>query len=179
MVLPAAKRASRLMNALIKLADRLYSLFLRCANALQSPLLLALRLYWGWQFLESGIEHLSNMTNFVTFMSDHGVPAPWLNAHFVATLEAGGGILLILGLASRLIAVPLTINMIVAYVTADRDNLAAIFTDHAEDFYKALPFSFLLVSVIILVFGPGLFSLDTLVKRYWTKRQKTSVASAP
>ena len=164
-------------DPLIKRIEALYTWFSKAANSLQSPLLLTIRLYWGWQFLESGIDHLRNMSSFVEFMSSHGVPAPWLNAHFVDTLEAGGGILLALGLASRLIAVPLTINMIVAYVVGDWDNLKAIFTDHAEDFYKALPFSFLFVSVIILVFGPGRFSLDHLIHRHRTKRQSQTAAA--
>jgi putative oxidoreductase len=159
------------VSSLIKRIETLYAWFCKAANSLQSPFLLVLRLYWGWQFLESGIDHLRNMSSFVTFMSSHGVPAPSLNAHFVASLEAVGGILLALGLASRLIAIPLTINMIVAYVVGDWDNLTAIFTDHAEDFYKALPFSFLLVSLIILIFGPGRFSLDHLIQRYRTKRK--------
>jgi putative oxidoreductase len=162
---------------LIKRLDALYAWFCKAANSLQSPFLLVLRLYWGWQFLESGMDHLRNMSSFVTFMSSHGVPAPWFNAHFVAGLETVGGILLALGLASRLVAVPLTINMIVAYVVGDWDNLTAIFTDHAEDFYKALPFSFLLVSLIILVFGPGRFSIDHLIYRYRTKRQPQAAAA--
>ena len=155
----------------MKFIDRIYALFLRAVNALQSPFLLVLRLYWGWQFLESGLDHFRNMASFVDFMSGHGVPAPSLNAHFVAGLETCGGILLILGLGSRLIAVPLIINMIVAYITADRDNLSAIFTDHAEDFYKALPFSYLLISLIILIFGPGKLALDTLIAAWWKKRR--------
>jgi putative oxidoreductase len=165
------------MNALMKFIDRAYAPFLRAANSLQSPLLLAIRLYWGWQFLQSGIDHLRNMSDFVTFMNSHGVPAPWLNAHFVAALEACGGVLLILGLGSRLIAVPLAVNMTVAYITADRDSLGAIFSDHAEDFYRALPFTFLLAALIILIFGPGRFSLDTIIKWYRAKGQKTSSAS--
>lgn len=162
---------------MIKRLESLYAWFDKAATSLQSPLLLVLRLYWGWQFLESGLDHFHNMASFVTFMSSHGVPAPSLNAHFVAALEAGGGILLALGLGSRLIAVPLTINMIVAYVVGDWDNLTAIFTDHAEDFYKALPFSFLLVALIILVFGPGRFSLDHLIKWHRTKRLQQVAAA--
>jgi putative oxidoreductase len=164
---------------LLKLIERVYALFLRAANSVQSPFLLAIRLYWGWQFLESGIEHLRNMSDFVTFMSSHGVPAPWFNAHFVAALEAGGGILLILGLGSRLIAIPLAINMLVAFITTERDNLSAIFSDHAEDFYKALPFTFLFVSLIILIFGPGWFSLDTIIKAFLARRQKAAAPPAP
>lgn len=165
------------MNSLVKMIDRAYALLVRAANSLQSPFLLAVRLYWGWQFLESGIDHLRNMDDFVIFMTEHHVPAPWINAHFVTGLEMGGGVLLALGLASRLIAIPLLINMIVAYITADRDNLFAAFTSHAEDFYKALPFSFLFVAALILVFGPGRFSIDTLIKRYREKRQAATAAT--
>ncbi len=167
------------MTSLIKFIDHAYALFLRAANSLQSPFLLAIRLYWGWQFLESGIGHLRNMADFVTFMSDHGVPAPWFNAHFVATLEAAGGVLLILGLGSRLIAIPLAINMLVAFITTERDNLKAIFSDHAEDFYKALPFTFLFVSLIILIFGPGQFSLDTAIKWFRARSQKSTAPPVP
>jgi putative oxidoreductase len=177
MVLPAARPAPDLMSTLVKFIDRAYAPFLRAASSLQSPFLLAIRLYWGWQFLESGIDHLRNMSDFVLFMSSHGVPAPWLNAHFVAALEACGGVLLILGLGSRLVAIPLAVNMMVAYLTADRDNLGAIFSGHAEDFYRALPFTFLLASLIVLIFGPGWFSLDTIIKWYRTKHQKASSAS--
>jgi len=174
MVLPPGRWS---VSSLIKRIEALYAWFSKAANSLQSPFLLVLRLYWGWQFLESGIDHLRNMSSFVTFMSSHGVPAPWLNAHFVAGLETVGGILLALGLGSRLIAIPLTINMMVAYVVGDWDNLTAIFTDHAEDFYKALPFSFLLVSLIILIFGPGRFSLDHLIQRYRIRRQPQAAAA--
>ena len=48
------------------------------------------------------------------YFTSLGIPAPGLNAHFIALLEAGGGILLALGLFSRLIALPLTIDMVVA-----------------------------------------------------------------
>src|SRR5260370_10249966 len=177
MVLPATRQSLHPMKVLMKIIDRAYALFQRATNALQSPFLLMIQFYWGWQFLESGMDHIRNISDFVTFMSNHGVPAPWLNAHFVAALEAGGGVLLILGLGSRLIAIPLAINMMVAYITADRDNLVAIFSDHAEDFYKALPFSFLLASLIILIFGPGWLSLDTIIKWYRANQQKA--ASAP
>lgn len=162
------------MKSLLKFVDRVYALFLRVANSLQSPLLLAIRLYWGWQFTESGIDHLRNLDSFVKFMADNNVPAPWFNAHFVAGLETCGGILLALGLGSRLIAIPLLINMSVAFLTTDRDSLFSAFTSHAEDFYKALPFTYLFVALLILVFGPGSLSLDTLIKRYRTKRQAAS-----
>jgi putative oxidoreductase len=152
----------------MKLIDHLYALFLRVANSLQSPLLLAVRLYWGWQFLQTGWGKLNNIQKVVDFFTSLGIPAPSLNAHFVATLETTGGLLLILGLASRLIAFPLVINMIVAYAAADREALGSIFSEPSK-FYGADPYTFLFASLLILIFGPGLFSLDTLIKWYRSK----------
>lgn len=164
------------VSSLIKRIEALYAWFRKTATSLQSPLLLAIRLYWGWQFFQTGWGKLTHMSKTVDFFTSLGIPAPSLNAHFVALLEVGGGILLILGLASRLIALPLTIDMIVAYITADREALASIISD-PDKFVKADPFAFLFASLVILAFGPGWFSIDTLIKRYRAKRQP-SVATA-
>jgi len=160
----------------MKQIDRVYALFLRAANSLQSPFLLAIRLYWGWQFWQTGWGKLSNISRPIEYFTSLGIPAPAFTAHFIGLLEAGGGILLMLGLASRLIALPLVVDMIMAYVIADRDALHAIFSKQ-DDFYKADPFTFLFASLIILIFGPGWFSLDTIVKSQRAKRQKASSAS--
>jgi len=158
------------MNSLVKIADLLYGWLVKITNSLQSPLLLAIRLYWGWQFWQSGWGKLSDISKTIEYFTSLGIPAPSLNAHFVAVLEAGGGILLILGLGSRLIAVPLVIDMIMAFVTADREALKSIFTD-PDKFYAAAPYTFLFASLLILVFGPGKISVDTLIARYRKKKQ--------
>lgn len=142
----------------------LYRQLIRVAESLQSPFLLIVRLYWGWQFVQTGWGKLGNIQRVVAFFTNLGIPAPAFNAWFVSGLEFVGGILLILGLASRLIAVPLTIDMIVAYCTADRDALAKIFADPGK-FYGADPFTFLFASLIVLIFGPGKLSLDALLSR--------------
>ncbi len=159
---------------MLKTIDLLYSWFVKVANLLQSPLLLAIRLYWGWQFWQAGSGKLSNIPQTIENFTNMGVPAPAFNAHFIGLLEAGGGILLILGLASRLIALPLTINMITAFVIADREALKTAFSDDPSKFYSAAPYTFLFASLLILVFGPGMFSLDTLIAWYRAKRQKTT-----
>src|SRR5216683_7295041 len=86
-----------------------YRAFSKFADVLQSPFLLAVRLYWGWQFAQTGWGKLTNIGKVVNFFTDLGIPAPVLNAYFVSGLEFAGGLLLLLGLGSRLIALPLTI----------------------------------------------------------------------
>jgi putative oxidoreductase len=158
------------MNSLLKTVDLLYGWFLKIASSLQSPLLLAIRLYWGWQFWQAGWGKLADISKVVGYFTSLGIPAPYLNAYFVALLEAGGGILLILGLGSRLIALPLVIDMVIAYVTADGEALKSIFSE-PDKFYAAAPYTFLFASLLILVFGPGKISLDTLIARYRKKKQ--------
>ena len=156
---------------MMKLIDRLYGLFLRAANALQSPLLLAVRLYWGWQFWQTGLGKLSNIPKVVDFFTGLGVPAPSLNAHFIAVTEFGGGILLALGLGSRPIALLLAGDMIGAYVFGDREALSSVISDPGK-FYNADPYTFMFASILILIFGPGWLSLDTAIAWYRKKRQK-------
>jgi putative oxidoreductase len=148
------------MNLLIKLYPRFSAL----ALYLSSPFLLAVRLYWGWQLAQSGwgkLHHLDKVTDFFTSLN---LPMPGATAHFVSTLELVGGILLILGLGSRAISFVLSINMLVAYWTADRDALLAVFSDPGK-FYNADPYTFLFASLMVLIFGAGIFSLDALIAK--------------
>src|SRR5580704_7215949 len=145
-----------------KIIEKLYRLLIAAASSLQSPFLLVVRLYWGWQLEQSGWGKLHNIDKVTEFFLSLGLPAPGLTAHFIASLEFVGGVLLILGLASRLIAVPLTINLIVAFIIADHDALMSVFSD-PDKFYAAAPYTFLVASLLILIFGPGKFAVDTLV----------------
>ena len=144
-----------------------YRILNTSASALQSPFLLLVRLYWGWQFIQTGWGKVNNIPKITEFFTTLGIPFPGLNAHFIAGLELVGGILLVLGLASRLIALPLTINMLAAYITADRAALFSVISD-PDKFYAAAPYTFLVASLIILIFGPGKFSLDA-----WLGAKKT------
>jgi hypothetical protein len=85
------------------------------------------------------------------------LPAPGFTALAISSLEFFGGILLALGLFSRVISLVLTINMLMAYITADREALVSIFSD-PDKFTAAAPYVFLVASIIVLLFGPGFFS---------------------
>jgi putative oxidoreductase len=142
----------------------LYQRVFALADYLQSPFLLAIRLYWGWQLIESGWGKLHNLGKVTEFFTSLGLPMPAQTAVFISCLEFFGGILLALGLLSRLIALMLTVNLIVAYITADREALFSIFSD-PDKFYAAAPYTFLVASLIVLIFGAGMFSLDALLNR--------------
>jgi putative oxidoreductase len=150
----------------MKTIERLYGILNAAASSLQSPFLLAVRLYWGWQFIQTGIGHLTHLDKVIDYFGTLGIPAPGLMAPAISCLELVGGILLAVGLASRPIAFLLTCNMIVAFITGDREALFSIFSD-PDKFYAAAPYTFLVASLIILIFGPGKFCLDTLLARYF------------
>jgi putative oxidoreductase len=142
----------------------LYAHFRRAASSLQSPLLLLVRLYWGWQFAQSGWGRLHHIPQATQFFASLHIPFPEANVVFVSSLEFVGGILLMLGLASRLIGLLLACDMIVAYITADPEALHSIFSDPGK-FYNADPYTFLFASLLILIFGPGRLALDWLLRR--------------
>ena len=143
---------------------RLYAHFRRGASSLQSPLLLLVRLYWGWQFAQSGWGRLHHIPQATQFFASLHIPFPEANVVFVSSLEFVGGLLLIVGLASRVISLLLAIDMIVAYLTSDMEALHSIFSDPGK-FYNADPYTFLFASLLILIFGPGRFALDRLLRR--------------
>jgi putative oxidoreductase len=150
------------MKAITHLATRGYALLTSVGNSLQSPFLLLVRLYWGWQFTQTGWGKLHNIQHVIGFFTSLNIPAPALNAYFVSGLELVGGILLIVGLGSRLISLALAFDMLVAYLAADQEALRSIFSDPGK-FYNADPYTFLFASLMILVFGPGRFALDYLL----------------
>ena len=157
------------MKKIVETATQVYSASERMLSRLQSPLLLAVRLYWGWQFFQAGLGKLMHIPKVVFFFTSLGIPFPAFNAYFVSSLECVGGVLLFLGLGSRIIALPLTIDMVVAYITADREALFSIFSDPGK-FYASDAYTFFFASLLILIFGPGRISLDFAIS-YLRKRR--------
>ena len=93
-------------------------------NSLRNPLLLAIRLYWGWQFATDGwgkLNHLDRVAEY--FGGQLHLPAPAATALFVAIVEFAGGILFAAGIGSRLVSLVLFVNMTVAFLAAPDDRV--------------------------------------------------------
>ena len=134
------------------------------ASSTQSIFLLAVRLYWGWQFAQTGWGKVQHLPKVTTFFMSLGIPAPAFSAFAVSWLELLGGILLAVGLGSRFIGLLLAADMFVAYLTAGREHLLSFFSDPGK-FYGDDAYTFLFASLLILIFGPGRLALDELLKR--------------
>ena len=154
---------SSIMNTLINFIRRGYELLVAGGNSLQSPFLLFLRVYFFWQLFMTGQAHLAHIGKVADFFVTLGIPFPTLNAYLSSTVEFFGSLLLIIGLASRLTAVPVAVTMGVAYLTADFQAITSFFSD-PDKFVKADPFPYFICALIVLVFGPGRFSVDALIK---------------
>ena len=152
------------MSALVRTATIAYGGARIFLNKLQSPLLLAIRLYWGWQFAQDGwgkLTHLSRVTEFFTSLN---LPMPHETAQLVSLVEFVGGILFAAGVGSRLVSLVLFVNMTVAYLSVpdDRVNFSHILSN-PSDFYGATPYTYWFAALLILILGPGLFAIDTLI----------------
>lgn len=133
------------------------------------------RLVVGWVFMWSGWTKLHNLypsgtpgtqdyfQGMILNFKDWGIPHPEIMAPFVSGVEFFGGLLLLLGLFTRIAASPLVIVMIVAIVSAKWDQVDSIETlaGFEEAAYMAL-FGWLAVA------GPGPLSLDYLLQRRQT-----------
>ena len=150
------------MNSVISILRRPYEFFASVASSARSPFLLLVRLYWGWQFAQTGWGKLHHLEQVTGFFASLGLPAPGATALFVGCVELFGGLLLIAGLGSRLTGLVLTGNMLVAYITADREALLSVFSNPGK-FYGADPYTFLFAALLVLIFGPGWFALDTFI----------------
>jgi putative oxidoreductase len=140
-----------------------YRKFASAACACAPGFLLFVRLYWGWQFAQTGWGKLHHLSRVAGFFDSLHIPVPYVNAVFVSWLEFIGGILLALGLGSRFVAFLLAIDMSVAYLTAGRENLLSFFSNPGK-FYGDDAFTFLFASLIILFFGPGWLALDQVFR---------------
>ena len=154
------------MNTSFRPVEIGYRWIIQIGSLLQSPFLLAVRLCWGIQFFMTGLGKLMHIQKVIDFFTGIPIVFPAFNAYLVGCTEMMGGALLTIGLASRLVSIPLAFTLVVAYLTTEQDALKKLYTfTDIDPFLTAAPFLFLFACLIVLVFGPGLFSVDYLIGR--------------
>lgn len=148
------------MNQIYKLYNRAVE-FLQRLNWL--PVLLA-RISMGSIFILSGWGKLHNLEKVTEFFTELGIPFPGFNAGLVGLTEFGCGLLILLGLFTRLASIPLIVTMTVAIITAKRSDVSS-FTD-VLGFEE---FVYIVIFVWFIVSGAGKISLDNLLCRKCSK----------
>jgi len=137
---------------------------------------LYLRLMAGGVFLWEGILKFVYVNQGVGRFTKLGMPFPHFTAGFVGYLEIVGGLLLLSGLMTRLIAIPFIIEMIVAILSTKislylgisplplppsppQFGMWAVLHEVRSEYAQLLTTAFLLIN------GPGKWSLDALLQR--------------
>jgi uncharacterized membrane protein YphA (DoxX/SURF4 family) len=140
-----------------------------------------MRLVAGGIFLSEGILKFVYANQGVGRMAKLGFPAPEFTADFVGVLEIVGGVLFMLGLLTRAIAIPFIIEMIVAIVSTKialylgTSPLAPPPVPPKVGFWAVMhesraDYGQLLTSLFLLVVGPGPWSLDAVLERMHRRR---------
>lgn len=127
------------------------------------PLLFRIVLAYG--FYEPATMKLKNFSGIVEWFTSMGMPLPKLNAFLATGTETVGFVLLFLGLATRIISIPLMVVMVVAIVTVHLGN-----GFEAGDNGFEIPIYYLLMLFSLLITGPGKFSLDALITKLYNKK---------
>lgn len=148
---------------------KFYEALIYVGDSLQSLFLLGVRLFWGYQFFQTGKGKLLNIETIADYFASLHIPWPTFSAYMAGTAECLGGLCLIFGFASRLVSLPLICTMFVAFLTADFDALKGAYEEPAK-LLSSTPFTFLLAALIIFIFGPGNYSIDRLLERFYGKK---------
>lgn len=130
---------------------------------------LLVRLFVGYFFFETGWAKSGNLGAMAERFAGWGIPLPAFSAALSAYTELVGGALLVLGLATRLTAIPLFVNMVVAILVVNLKRVSGLdeFVELSEPLY-ALSFLWLFFA------GPGRVSLDHLLWRRFALRARRS-----
>jgi putative oxidoreductase len=145
-----------------------------CLPHAQSAVLLLVRITMGWGFFLSGKGKLLNLEKTTRFFDSLHLPLPHFQAMLAGSTEMVGGLLLLAGLGTRCISIPLVFTMVVAYLTAHRDEAFL----SLSDFTDQAPFPFLMAALVTMVFGAGSVSLDRLIMPWLDKFSVTHRMSA-
>ena len=138
----------------------------KVAPSLQDLFLLIFRIHWGFAFIQTGYGKFMHFERTRGFFESLNIPFPSMNVFMAAATELFGGALLLLGLGSYVVPVPVMFTMLIAYVTAHPDDLKSLLDyPNIDPFIQAEPFMFLLTSVLVFLFGPGKISADYLLSK--------------
>jgi putative oxidoreductase len=127
-------------------------------NYFQSFSLLFARFALAYGFYEPALTKWNNFDTTIEWFSSLGIPFASLATLLTASIEIMGVILLVLGLFTRLITMPLMIVMLVATITIHLSNGFSVANNGFE-----IPLYYFLFLSILASHGAGKFSLDFLI----------------
>ncbi len=142
--------------ALKRLADRALELGDRIGWL--PPLLI--RLFVGYFFFETVWAKAHDLDGFARRFAQWGIPHPAFNAALSAYTELIGGALTVVGLGTRIVSLPMMINMAVAILAVNLKHVTSL-----DDFVELDEPLYALCYFWLIIDGPGRASLDYFVAR--------------
>jgi putative oxidoreductase len=146
--------------------SRAARLGLKAAAALAFIAPLLTRITMGHAFFLTGRGKLANFENTVEFFASQNIPFPAANAAFVSRLEYYGGILLVVGLLTRIVAALLASTMVVALLTERAQFFESWKPTGEVGPTDIASWMFLLLLSWLVLYGPGVLSLDHWLARW-------------
>jgi putative oxidoreductase len=139
---------------------------LKAAAALAFVAPLLTRVTLGYAFFLTGRGKLANFDTTVEFFAAQDIPFPALSAAFVSRLEYYGGILLVVGLLTRVVAALLASTMVVALLTEGAQFFESWKPTGDIGPTDIASWVFLLLLSWLVLYGPGLVSVDHWLGRW-------------
>jgi putative oxidoreductase len=130
------------------------------------------RITVGLVFIGTGWGKLHSLADVTEFFTSLHIPFPAFNARLTATTEFFGGLMILLGLGTRLVALPLAFTMVVAIATAKRDDITGLTALVGFE-----EWSYLVLFIWLALAGAGPLSLDRLIA--WFRRRQTDAVDHP
>ena len=121
---------------------------------------LLFRLVAGVLFATTGWVAVHALDDVTAYFAELGIPLPGVSAVLVGFGELLCGVLLVVGLLSRLAAVPLIVFMVVAIAAAKLPGVHGV-----RDFLMLVEPSLVAMLVAIAITGPGEVSVDAWLAR--------------
>lgn len=143
---------------------------------------LIFRLTLAYGFFQPARTKWSDIEAVGKWFASMNYPFPVLNAYMAASTEALGVLLLTVGLATRLISLPLMVVMIVATLTVHwKAGFAACQCSAPGGplFGFEIPFYYFIMLFFLFIKGPGRVSLDALVYRWASLRKSREKLKEP
>lgn len=138
---------------------QLYHQYLKATDKLRDVPLLLIRLILVVGFYEPALMKVKNLQGVAEWFGSMNYPLPFVSALLAMLVEVTGIVLLVVGLGTRIIAIPLMVVMLVA-----------IFTVHIHGFSAGnngfeIPLYYILMLFLLMVYGAGKISLDHLIQK--------------
>lgn len=134
------------------------------------PIAVASRLAWlaplvarvtvGWVFVSTGWGKLHNLQKIIDYFTELGIPYPQYQAPFASATEFFCGFLVLVGLATRVAAIPLIFVMLVAIRSAQWENI-----DSPAALFGLVESAYIAIFAWLAIAGPGPISVDGLIAR--------------